>query len=366
MKYVDEFRDAGKAKKLIEAISQSTSKTWSIMEICGGQTHAILRYGLDQLLPPEITLVHGPGCPVCVTSISVIDNAIFLAQQENIIFTTFGDMLRVPGSNTNLLAAKARGADVRMVYSPIDAVNMAVENPDKEIVFFAVGFETTAPTTALATHFAKSEGVENFSLLVSHVRVPPAMEAILSAPNNSIDGFLAAGHVCAVMGTKEYEPIADKYQIPVVVTGFEPIDMLDGVLACIRQLEEGRYSVENRYERSVQGEGNEKAQELMQTVFRVASQDWRGIGSIDKSGLMLSDDYRNFDAAEKFSLSVILGEQSGGCISGEILQGYKKPHECPSFGGDCTPEHPLGAPMVSAEGACSAYYRYRKHSKVAS
>lgn len=360
MKFIDEYRDAALAQQYARLIAQITKKHWTIMEVCGGQTHSIIKFGIDELLPKEITLVHGPGCPVCVTPVEIIDKAIEIASRPNVIFCSFGDMLRVPGSTRDLLSVKAQGGDVRIVYSPLDALKLAKEHPDREVVFFAVGFETTAPANAMAVHQAYLQGVKNFSMLVSHVLVPPAMEAILSSPNNRVQGFLAAGHVCTVMGYTEYEPIAQKYKVPIVVTGFEPLDILQGVYMCVKQLEEGRYEVENQYARSVRREGNRKAQELIREVFRVVPRKWRGIGEIPQSGLSLTEKYKEFDAELRFGLAERFVEESSECIAGLVLQGVKKPHECPAFGTRCTPERPLGAPMVSSEGACAAYYRYRK------
>ncbi len=363
MKFIDEYRDAKLAQHYARLIAQITKHPWTIMEVCGGQTHAIIKFGIDELLPREITLVHGPGCPVCVTPVEIIDKAIEIAARPTVIFCSFGDMLRVPGSKTDLLSVKAQGGDVRIVYSPLDAVKLAKENPTKEVVFFAVGFETTAPANAMAVHHAYVQNVKNFSMLVAHVLVPPAMEAILSSPSNRVQGFLAAGHVCTVMGYTEYEPIAKKYKVPIVVTGFEPLDILQGVYMCVKQLEEGRYQVENQYTRSVRRDGNTKAQELIREVFRVVPRKWRGIGEIPQSGLGLTEKYREFDAERKFGLTDRSVAESSECIAGLVLQGVKKPHECPAFGTRCTPEHPLGAPMVSSEGACAAYYRYRREHK---
>jgi hydrogenase expression/formation protein HypD len=332
------------------------------MEICGGQTHAIVKYGIDELLPGEITLVHGPGCPVCVTPVEMIDKAIRIASRQEVIFCSFGDMLRVPGSGEDLFSTRARGADIRIVYSPLDALAAARENPEREVVFFGVGFETTAPTTAMAIQQAHQLDIKNFSLLISHVLVPPAVEAILSSPDNRVQGFLAAGHVCTVMGYTEYEPIAREYRVPIVVTGFEPLDILQGLCRCIKQLEEGRTEVENAYARVVRREGNEPAQELLQKVFCVVRRKWRGIGEIPSSGLGLREDYQAFDAEKKFEMESLVAEESPECIAGLVLRGAKKPPECEAFGTRCTPEFPLGAPMVSAEGACAAYYRYRNVS----
>ena len=360
MKYLDEYRDPKLAAQLSQQIHKITTKPWVIMEVCGGQTHAIVKYGVDTLLPDEIELVHGPGCPVCVTPLEVIDRSLAIAAQKNVIFCSFGDMLRVPGSTTDLLSVKAQGGDVRIVYSPLDALKIAQDNPDKEIVFLAVGFETTAPANAMAVHQARDLGLKNFSMLVSHVLVPPAMEAILSSKFNRVQGFLAAGHVCAVMGYSEYPPIAAKYKVPIIVTGFEPLDILQGIVMCIKQLEEGRHEVENQYVRSVKLMGNLHAQDLVSKVFRVVPRKWRGIGEIPQSGFCLRTDYQDYDADIKFNLGDIKTQESPDCISGLVLQGVKKPYECPAFGIKCTPQQPLGATMVSSEGACSAYYRYKR------
>jgi len=360
MKYMEEYRDASGAQQFAKAIKAIVTQDWHIMEICGGQTHSIVKFGIDTLLPPQITLVHGPGCPVCVTPVHIIDQATEMASRSGVIFCSFGDMLRVPGSKTDLLRVKASGGDVRIVYSPLDAVRIAQENPDKEVVFFAVGFETTAPANAMAVLQACRGGVNNFSILVSHVLVPPAMEAILWSPINRIQGFLAAGHVCTVMGYTEYEPIAKKYNVPIVVTGFEPIDILQGVYLCVKQLEEGRAEVENPYARAVKRDGNSSAQEIITEVFEITNRAWRGIGEIERSGLGLRKKYQDFDAALKFGLSSTEAREDTECISGLVMQGVKSPHDCPAFGSRCTPEKPLGAPMVSNEGACSAYYRYRR------
>ncbi len=360
MKFVDEFRDPTAVQGYIKAIANIVTRPWQIMEICGGQTHSIVKYGIDQLLPPEITLIHGPGCPVCVTPAELIDQAIALAQLPDVVLCSFGDMLRVPGTSLDLLAVKARGAAVKMVYSPLDALKMAQENPDKQMIFFAVGFETTAPTTAMAVYQAEKLGLNNFSLLVAHVLVPPAMAAILSAPNCQIQGFLLAGHVCTVMGYQEYEAIAENYQIPLIVTGFEPLDIVQGIYLCVKQLEEGRSHIENQYRRVVQAAGNPTAQQLVAEIFETVPRTWRGIGEIPQSGFGLREKYAAFDASRKFTLDLahFQPQASSPCISGEILQGQKKPKQCPAFGTSCTPEHPLGAPMVSSEGACAAYYRY--------
>ena len=359
MKYVSEYRDKESALKYTGLIGELVTREWSIMEVCGGQTHSIVKYGIDQLLPNSVTLIHGPGCPVCVTPIELIDQAVEIARLENVIFCSFGDMLRVPGSRSDLLAVKASGSDVRMVYSPVDAIRIAGANPEKEVVFFAVGFETTAPVTAAAVLQAEHLGLDNFSMLVSHVLVPPAIEAVLSGENCAIQGFLAAGHVCTIMGYTEYEPIAKKYGVPIVVTGFEPLDILEGIHMCLTQLEEGRTDVENQYLRAVSRDGNRAAVDLMRSVFEVTDRKWRGIGRIPASGLMLSERFSRFDAGKKFDVGSHEVEEPAICIAGEVLRGNKKPLECAAFGSVCTPEHPLGAPMVSSEGACAAYYRYR-------
>lgn len=360
MKYLDEYRDPELARRLADEIHKVTTRPWALMEVCGGQTHAIVKFGIDELLPPALSLIHGPGCPVCVTPLELIDKALDIAARPEVIFCSFGDMLRVPGSAKDLLSVKAGGGDVRIVYSPLDAVKLARAHPGREVVFFGVGFETTAPANALAVHQAKRDGLRNFSMLVSHVLVPPAMEAILGSPFNRVQGFLAAGHVCTVMGYHEYGPIAAKYRVPIVVTGFEPLDILQGVLMCVRQLEEGRFEVENQYRRTVQFEGNRPAQELMREVFRVIPRKWRGVGEIPASGLGLSEAYAGYDAEVRFDVAHHRAEEPAECMSGLVLQGVKKPHECPAFGVRCTPERPLGATMVSNEGACAAYYRYRR------
>ena len=359
MKHVDEYLAAGIVAALARRIAAITTRPWMLMEVCGGQTGTIVKYALDEVLPAAITLVHGPGCPVCVTPVGAIDAAVEIASRENVIFCSFGDMLRVPGSGSDLLSVKAGGGDVRMVYSPLDALSIAEENRGKEVVFFAVGFETTAPANAMAVYQARRKGIENFSLLVSQVLVPPAMRAILEAPGNRIQGFLAAGHVCTVMGTEEYVSLAASFAVPIVVTGFEPLDLLQGIMMCVSQLEEGRSEVENQYARSVRRRGNAHAQALIKQVFRIESRMWRGIGEIPESGLGLRDSFSAFDAEKRFGVRVHSRDESGRCISGLILRGLKKPHDCPAFGTGCTPLHPLGATMVSAEGACALYYRYR-------
>lgn len=359
MKYLTEYREANSVKKIAKLIKQITTKPWTIMEICGGQTHSIVRFGIDQLLPQEINLVHGPGCPVCVTPMEILDKAIALASKPDVIFCSFGDMLRVPGSKEDLLLVKANGGDVRIVYSPLDALNIAQSNPNKKVIFFAVGFETTAPGNAMAVYQAKQQGIKNFSILVSHVLVPPAMEFLLSSPDNKVEGFLAAGHVCTIMGYEDYFPIAEKHKVPIVITGFEPLDILQGLYMCINQLEQNIATVENQYTRSVTRQGNLAAQKILSEVFQLTTTKWRGIGEIANSGLTLSQTYQDYDAEKKFNLPPITVEESKDCISGAILQGIKKPHECGAFGKSCTPENPIGAPMVSSEGACAAYYRYR-------
>jgi len=359
VKHVDEFRDAALARRYADAIGRVTTRPWTIMEICGGQTHSIVRHGIDRLLPDGVSLLHGPGCPVCVTPAESIDAAVAIASQPGMIFCSFGDMLRVPGYGGSLLGAKTLGADVRMVYSPLDALGIARRTPDRQVVFFAIGFETTAPATALTVAQAEREGIENFSLLVCHVLVPPAIAALLGAPDNHVQGFLAAGHVCTVMGYTEYEPLAQRYHVPIVVTGFEPVDLLQGIYLCIRQLEQGRSEVENQYTRTVRRAGNRTAQELMRQVFEVRPQRWRGIGEIAASGLGLTARYARYDAQLRFGHTTTAVERPSECISGEILRGLRKPLDCPAFGKSCTPERPLGATMVSSEGACAAYYRYR-------
>lgn len=358
MKYLDEYRDREAAEKYINLVKKMVTRQWTIMEICGGQTHAIVKYGLNHLLPNEVNFVHGPGCPVCVTPQELIDKAIAIAEQPDVIFTSFGDMMRVPGTHKDLLMAKSEGADVRMVYSPLDALNLARRHPGKEVVFFAVGFETTAPANAMAVYQASKTGVKNFSILSSHVLVPPAMETILSSPENRVQGFLAAGHVCTVVGYEEYYSLAERYKVPIVVTGFEPLDILQGTYMVLKQLEEGRYEVENQYARVVQSQGNIPSQNIIKKVFRVTDRNWRGVGGIPKSGLELRPEYEAHDANKKFEVDIGEVENSPECIAGEILRGVKKPVDCPVFGTKCTPEHPVGAPMVSSEGACAAYYHY--------
>jgi len=356
MKYVDEYRDGAIARKLIDEIHRITTRPWSLMEVCGGQTHTLVKQGIDEALPSGVRMIHGPGCPVCVTPLEQIDKALVIAARPDVTFTSYGDMLRVPGSTTDLLALKARGADVRIVYSPLDAVRIAAANPDRQVVFFAIGFETTAPANAMAVYQAARLGLRNFSVLVSHVLVPPAMEAILTSPTNQVQAFLAAGHVCAVMGWTEYEPIAAKYRVPIVVTGFEPLDLLEGILMAIRQLESGRAEVENQYARAVKREGNRQAQETVFRVFEPGDRTWRGIGMIPSSGYHLRPEYAAFDAESRFDVGTIHTAEHPACIAGEILQGTKTPLDCTAYGVLCTPQKPLGAPMVSSEGVCSAYH----------
>lgn len=359
MKYVDEYRNAKEAELLANAIKKLTTRPWTLMEICGGQTHSIAKYSLQNLLPDKISLLHGPGCPVCVTPIALIDKAVQIAAQPNVIFCSFGDMLRVPGSKEDLFTVKSRGSDLRIVYSPMDALKIAQDNPQKEVVFFAIGFETTAPANAMAIYKANMDNINNISFLVSQVIVPPAIRSILGSSENRVQGFLAAGHVCTIMGYQEYEPLSKEYHIPIVVSGFEPLDILQGIYLCVKQLEEGRAEVENQYSRSVQKEGNLSAQKLIQEVFQIIPRQWRGIGEIPQSGLGLKEAYSRFDAENKFPCEVHSQERSTECISGLVLQGIKKPNECQAFGKLCTPESPLGATMVSTEGACAAYYRYQ-------
>ncbi len=356
MKYVDEYRDGALARRLLAEIRRTTTRPWALMEICGGQTHTLVKQGIDEMLPDGVRLIHGPGCPVCVTPLEQVDKALAIAARPDVIFASYGDMLRVPGSTTDLLALKARGADVRIVYSPLDAVRLAVANPDRQVVFFAIGFETTAPANAMAVWEADRLGLPNFSVLVSHVLVPPAMTAILEAPANQVQAFLAAGHVCAVMGWTEYEPIAARYRVPIVVTGFEPLDLLEGILMAIRQLEEGRAEVENQYVRAVRREGNRAAQETISRVFEVGDRTWRGIGPIPASGYRLRPAFAPFDAERRFEVGEIRVNEHPVCIAGQILQGTKTPLECTAYGTLCTPRRPLGAPMVSAEGTCAAFH----------
>jgi hydrogenase expression/formation protein HypD len=362
VKYLDEYRDADLTRKLLADIQKTITRNWTLMEVCGGQTHSIIKSGLDRMLPPEINLVHGPGCPVCVTPLEQVDKAIALASRPEVIFTSYGDMLRVPGSARDLFAVKAAGGDVRIVYSPLDALKIARDNPDKTVIFFAIGFETTAPANAMAVIQAKTQGLTNFAVLVSHVIVPAAITALMDSPDVQVDGFLAAGHVCTVMGFWEYEPLAEKYKIPIVVTGFEPVDLLHGILKCVRQLEAGKHTVENAYERSVSRNGNQPAQAVIQRVFELTDRAWRGIGVIPMSGYRLRPEFAALDAELRFpEIQTIETKESSLCISGLVLQGRRKPDECPAFGKECTPQTPLGATMVSSEGACAAYYRYGRY-----
>jgi hydrogenase expression/formation protein HypD len=358
VKYLDEYRDGRLADKLASSLKAAVTREWTIMEVCGGQTHTICQYGIEDLLPQGVHLVHGPGCPVCVTPLELIDKAILIAQRPDVTFCSFGDMLRVPGSQCDLLEIKARGGDVRVVYSPLDALRLASAHPDRKVVFFAVGFETTAPANAMAVWQARRMGLRNFFLLCSHVTVPPVLTAILQSPENRVNAFLAPGHVCAIMGWRGYEPISRAYKVPIVVTGFEPVDLLEGILRCAQQLEAGRAEVENQYGRAVSRAGNLQAQALLTEVFDVTDRAWRGLGYIPKSGYKLSYDFRDFDAERAFEVEAVTASESPVCISGQILRGLKKPYDCPAFGTGCTPEHPLGATMVSAEGTCAADYRF--------
>ncbi|MFE9017481.1 hydrogenase formation protein HypD [Streptomyces sp. NPDC007808] len=362
MRYIDEFNDPELARRLLEEIRATATRPWALMEVCGGQTHSIIRHGIDQLLPEQVELIHGPGCPVCVTPLEVIDKALEIAARPGVIFCSFGDMLRVPGTDRDLFRVKGEGGDVRVVYSPLDALELARRNPDREVVFFAIGFETTAPANAMAVHQARREGLANFSLLVSHVRVPPAVEAIMTAPSCRVQGFLAAGHVCSVMGTAEYPELAERFRVPMVVTGFEPLDILEGIRLAVRQLERGEHRVENAYPRAVREEGNPAAVRMIEEVFEVTDRNWRGIGPIPKSGWRLTEAFRAYDAEHRFDVSGIRTEEPAECRSGEVLQGLIKPTECAAFGTTCTPRTPLGATMVSSEGACAAYYLYRRMS----
>ncbi|MEV7618354.1 hydrogenase formation protein HypD [Streptomyces sp. NPDC089799] len=360
MKYIEEFQDPELAGRLLDEIRATVTRPWALMEVCGGQTHTIIRHGIDQLLPDEIELIHGPGCPVCVTPLEVIDKALEIASRPGVIFCSFGDMLRVPGTGKDLFRVRGEGGDVRVVYSPLDALNIARQNPDREVVFFGIGFETTAPPNAMTVHQAKRQGIRNFSMLVSHVRVPPAIEAVMSSPSCRVQGFLAAGHVCSVMGTAEYPELADRHRVPIVVTGFEPLDILEGVRRTVLQLERGEHRVENAYARAVRPEGNPAALAVLADVFEITDRAWRGIGVIPDSGWRLSPAYREFDAEHRFSVTGIDTREPAECRSGEVLQGLIKPRECEAFGTTCTPRTPLGATMVSSEGACAAYYLYRR------
>lgn len=361
MKYLDEYRDGRIAARIVDEIRRIQTKPWVIMEVCGGQTHSIVKHGIDYLLPKGIELVHGPGCPVCVTPLEMIDKAHVIARRPDVIFCSFGDMLRVPGSEGDLFTIKSRGGDVRIVYSPLDCLKIARANPDKKVVFFAIGFETTAPANAMLVWRAKQEGVKNVSILVSHVMVPPSIASILQSPLNRVQGFLGPGHVCAIMGYREYEPISARFKVPIVITGFEPLDILQGTLMTVRQLESGQAEVENQYSRILNREGNKPAQKLIFQVFEIADRKWRGVGSIPKSGYKLRWEFREHDAEKLFDVKEIDTKEPSICISGQILKGIKKPHDCPAFGTQCTPQRPLGATMVSAEGACAAYYSYGRH-----
>jgi len=365
LKYLDEYRDEKVAKGLVNEIAAIVTRPWVLMEVCGGQTHSIVRYGIDRMLPANVELVHGPGCPVCVTSLEMIDRAHAIASQPDVIFTSFGDMLRVPGSRGDLLTLKSKGADVRVVYSPLDAVKIASENPSKRVVFFGIGFETTAPANAMAVFFARKQHVTNFSMLVSHVLVPPAIASILQATGNRVQAFLGPGHVCAIMGTTEYESLVDRFRVPIVITGFEPIDLLEGIFMTVKQLEEGRAELENQYARAVTRDGNRPARDLVIEVFEITDRKWRGVGSIPKSGYRIRHEYRQHDAERLFEVGHIETSESSACISGLILRGLKKPGDCPAFGSQCTPQSPLGATMVSAEGACAAYYQYGRYAAAA-
>ena len=362
MRYVDEYRDAAIARALGQKIEQAATRPWVLMEICGGQTHTIMRYGLEELLPKGLELVHGPGCPVCVTPLETIDKAIELASRSDVTLVSYGDMLRVPGSHSDLFRAKAKGADVRVVYSPTEAVKLAERLVNRKIVFLAIGFETTAPANAMAVWVAKHQGLQNFSMLVSHVLVPPAIRAILASHENRVQGFIAPGHVCTVMGWQEYEVLVRDFAVPIVVGGFEPLDLLEAVLMLVKQLEAGEAKVQNQYVRSVSYQGNRVAQQVMKEVFEVADQKWRGIGQIPQSGLRLREEYAPFDANRLFDLESITADQPAECIGAQVLQGLRKPVDCPAFAMPCTPDNPLGALMVSSEGTCAAYYRYRRHA----
>jgi len=358
MKYLKEYRDPELVERYLQQLHQTVRRPWTIMEVCGGQTHSLVKNGILDLLPDAVNMVHGPGCPVCVTPLNLIDKAIFLAEEREVILCSYGDMLRVPGSRKSLLEAKAGGADVRILYSPLEAVSLAKANPDKEVVFFAVGFETTAPANALSVVHAHRQGVDNYAILTSHVLVPPAIEAVMNDDDTLIQGFLAAGHVCTIMGIHEYAPIVERYHVPVVVTGFEPVDLLQGILMTVRQLEAGEHRLENQYSRVVRPDGNPEARRVIEQVFDITDREWRGIGAIPMSGYELRPEYAAYDANRKFNVNIEAAEESKECIAGQVLKGIKKPHECPQFGKKCTPQNPLGAPMVSSEGACAAYYHF--------
>jgi len=360
MKYLDEFHDPDLARRLLDEIRATVTRPWAMMEVCGGQTHTIIRNGIDQLLPEGVEMIHGPGCPVCVTPLEMIDRALAIAARPDVVFCSFGDMIRVPGSEQDLFRVKSEGGDIRVVYSPLDAVAIARENPDKQVVFFGIGFETTAPANAMTVYLAKKENLRNFSMLVSHVLVPPAISAIMDSPTRRVQAFLAAGHVCAVMGMREYVPLVERYQVPIVVTGFEPLDVLEGIRRTLLQLEQGRAELDNAYPRAVSMDGNVPAQQMVLDVFTTTDRAWRGIGMIPASGWRLSERYADFDAEQRFDVAGIQTEESSLCRSGEVLQGLIKPHECSAFGRQCTPRSPLGAPMVSSEGACAAYHAFRR------
>ncbi|HKK87274.1 MAG TPA: hydrogenase formation protein HypD [Saprospiraceae bacterium] len=360
MKYLSEFRDPELVLKYREKLDELVTKEWTLMEVCGGQTHSLVKNGLLELLPDKVQMIHGPGCPVCVTPLNLIDKAVHLAMDEEVILCSFGDMLRVPGSKMSLLEAKSRGADVRILYSPLEAVQIAKKNPQKEVVFFAVGFETTAPANALSVVHAEREKLNNYSILASHVLVPPAMEAVVNDPLAKIDGFLAAGHVCTIMGIHQYFPLVENHRLPIIVTGFEPIDLLQGIYMCLKQLEAGEAKLENQYARVVQPEGNPEAVKVIERIFEISDREWRGIGVIPNSGYVIREEYKAFDADRKFKIRIEKAEENKSCIAGQVLKGIKKPHDCPEFGKNCTPQNPLGAPMVSSEGACAAYYHFSK------
>lgn len=360
MKYMSEYRDADMVEKYLNELHKTVTRTWTIMEVCGGQTHSLVKNGLLNLMPKEVNMVHGPGCPVCVTPLNLIDKAVYLAMEKGVIMCSYGDMLRVPGSKHSLLEAKAAGADVRILYSPLEAVKIAQDNPHREVVFFAVGFETTAPANALSVIHAQRAGVKNYSILASHVLVPPAIEAVMNDEDSIIQGFLAAGHVCTIMGISEYYPLVEKYKVPIVVTGFEPVDLLQGILMVVKQLEKGEYKLENQYSRVVSAEGNPEARKVIEQVFHIDNREWRGIGTIPLSGYEVREELSAYDANKKFAINIEKAPESPDCIAGLVLKGLKKPHECPQFGKKCTPQMPLGAPMVSSEGACAAYYHFSR------
>ncbi|MEL6968778.1 MAG: hydrogenase formation protein HypD [Bacteroidota bacterium] len=358
MKFLTEYRDPELAQRYLEEIKHTVTRPWTIMEVCGGQTHSLVKNGILNMLPKEINMVHGPGCPVCVTPLSLIDKAVYLAEEESVILCSYGDMLRVPGSEKSLLEAKANGADIRILYSPLEAVKIAQDNPDRQVVFFAVGFETTAPANALSVVHADRLGLDNYSILASHVLVPPAIEALVSDEECVVEGFLAAGHVCTIMGMEEYYPLVEKYQVPIVITGFEPVDILQGILMTVQQLEAGEAKLENQYSRMVRPAGNPNAIETIHEIFDVTDRMWRGMDVIPNSGYEVKKSYLKFDARKKFAVNIPEAPENKECIAGDIMKGIKKPFECPNFGTKCKPENPLGAPMVSSEGACAAYYHF--------